>query len=248
MIRSASCQLSDLLSDFLRCQVSAVLSERPEPHVGRIQPHVRIAQDAELLAHVAQSLDEPFGRRACRGRIVDQRQHHRRPLGGVAQEDLPQAARVGLEPQTAQVRPGERQFHRLFVVQPEDRRGLQRDDADRHGFAERADHHPELFSALDHAEQRLGAVAADPNGLEPPSQDEAHRGEHDVRLVDDAAGWILRDPAEPRDFLEGLIRRTLKVFMHFQERNDLIAHGGAFRVRGGYGPRTPSPGLRSQCR
>ena len=91
-------------------------------------------------------------------------------------------------------------------------------------------------------------LAADPDGLEPPAQDEAHRGEHDVRLVDDAAGWILRDPAEPRDFLEGLIGRTLEVFVHFQERNDLIAHGGAFRVRGGYGPRTPSPGLRSQCR
>jgi hypothetical protein len=36
--------------------------------------------------------------------------------------------------------------------------------------------------------------------------------------------------------------------VHFQERNDLMAHGGAFQVRGGYGPRTPSPGLRSQCR
>ena len=172
---------------------------------------------------------------------MDQRQHHRRPLGGVAQEDLPQAARVGLEPQAAQVRPGECQFHRLFVVQPEDRRGLQRDDADRHGFAERAHHHPELFSALDHAEQRLGTVGADPNGLEPPPQDEADRGEHDVRLVDDAAGWKMRDPAEPRDFLEGLIG-PLKVFMHFQERNDLIAHGGAFEFAADMVPEFLLPG------
>ena len=116
------------------------------------------------------------------------------------------------------------------------------------GFAERADHHPELLAALDHPEQRLGAVGADPDGLEPPAQDEADRGEHDVRLVDDAAGRILRDPAEPRDFLEGLIRRPLEVLVHLQERNDLIVHGGAFRVRGGCGPRTPSPGPRSRCR
>ena len=179
---------------------------------------------------------------------MNQRQHHRRPLGSGAEEDLPQASRVGLQPQTAQVRPGECQLDRLFVVQPEDRRGLQRNDADRHRFAERADHQPELFSALDHAEQRLRTVGADPNGLEPPAQDEAHRGEHDVRLVDDAPGWILRDPSEPHDFLEGLIGRTLKVLVHLQERNDLIVHGGAFRVRGGYDPQIPPPGLCSQCR
>ena len=35
--------LCDLLSDFLRSQISAVLPERPEPHIGRIQPHIRIA-------------------------------------------------------------------------------------------------------------------------------------------------------------------------------------------------------------
>ena len=88
------------------------------------------------------------------------------------------------------------------------------------GSLERADHQPELFAALDHAEQRLSSAGADPDGLEPPAQDEAHRGEHDVRLVDDAPGRILRDPSEPHDFLEGLIGRTLKVLVHFQERND----------------------------
>ena len=46
--------------------------------------------------------------------------------------------------------------------------------------------------------------------------------------MDDAPGWILRDPSEPHDFLEGFIGRTLKVLVHFQERNDLIVHGGAF--------------------
>ena len=67
MIRLASCQSADLLPDFLRCQISAVLSERPKPHVRRIPPPVRIAEDGELLADVAQSLDEPFGRRARGG-------------------------------------------------------------------------------------------------------------------------------------------------------------------------------------
>ena len=111
-----------------------------------------------------------------------------------------------------------------------------------------ADHQPELFAALDHAKQRLRSAGADPDGLEPPAQDEAHRGEYDVRLVDDAPGGILRDPPEPHDFLEGLIGRTLKVLVHFQERNELIVHGGAFRVRGGYDPQIRPPGLCSQCR
>ncbi len=62
------------------------------------------------------------------------------------------------------------------------------------GSASGADHHPELFAALDHAEQRLGAAGVDPDGLEPPAQDEADRGEHDVRLVDDAAGRVVGDP------------------------------------------------------
>jgi hypothetical protein len=147
---------------------------------------------------------------------VNQRQHHRRPLGSGTEEELSQASRVGLEPQSAQFRPSECQFERLFVAQPEDRRWLQRDDANRHRFADRADHHPELLPALDHPEQRLRTVGGDPEGLEPPSQFEPDRGEHDVRLVDDAACWVLRDSSETHDFVEGLIRRTLKVCVHFQ--------------------------------
>ena len=238
----------DLLPDFLQCQISAVLPERPEPHVRRIQAPVRIAQDADLLADLGQPRDEPFGRRARRGRIVDQRQHHRRSLGGGAEEELPQASRVGLQPEATQFRPGEAQLEGLLVIELEDRRRLQRDDADRHRFVERADHQPELFAALDHAEERLRPVVADADGLEPPAQDEAHGGEHDVRLVDDAPGRVVRDPSEPRDFLEGLIGRTPKVLVHLQERNDLIVHGGAFRVRGGYDRRIPPPGLRWRCR
>ena len=147
---------------------------------------------------------------------MNQSKHHRRPLGGGAEEQLPQASRVCLQPQSAQVRPGDRQLHRLLIVQPEDSRGLQRDDADRHRFGERPDHQPELFAALDHAEQRLGAAVADPNSLEPPAQDEADRGEHDVRFVDDAAGWILRDARVPHDLLERLIGHSLEVFVDLQ--------------------------------
>ena len=163
-------------------------------------------------------------------------------LGASPKKMLPQASREGRQPQAAQVRPGERQLHRLLVVQAEDRRGLQRDDADRHRFGERPDHHPELFAALDHAEQRLGAAALDPHGLEPPAEDEADGGEHDVRLVDDAAGRVVGDPAVPHDFLQGLVRHTLEVLVDLQQRDDVIVHGGAFRVRGGCGPRTPSSG------
>ena len=60
-------------------------------------------------------------------------------------------------PEAAQVRESERQLHRPLVFQAEERRGFQRDDADRHGFGEGPDHHPELFTTLEHPEQRLGA-------------------------------------------------------------------------------------------
>ena len=179
---------------------------------------------------------------------MDQREHHRRPLGGGAEEVLPQAPGVGRQPQAAQVRVPERQLHRLLVVQAEDRRGLQRDDADRHRFGEGPDHHPELFAALDHAEQRLGAVGIDPHGLEPPAEDEADGGEQDVRLVDDAAGRVVRDPRVPHDLLQGLVGHAVEVLVDLQQRDDVIAHGGAFRVRGGCGPRTRPRGRCSRCR
>jgi hypothetical protein len=87
---------SGLLPYFLGRQISAVLSERPKPHIGRIHPLVRIAQDGELLTDVAQSPDEPFSRLARGGRVVNQRQYHHRTLGGGAEEELSHAPRVGL--------------------------------------------------------------------------------------------------------------------------------------------------------
>ena len=126
---------------------------------------------------------------------MDQREHHRRPPRGGAEEVLPEAPGEGRQPQPAQVRVPERQLHRLLVIQAEDRRGFQGDDADRHRLREGPDHHAELLAALDHAEQRLGAAGVNPHGLEPPAQDEADGGEQDVRLVDDGAGRVVGDPA-----------------------------------------------------
>ena len=120
----------------------------------------------------------------------------------------------------------ERQLHRLLVVQAEDRRGLQRDDANRHRFGEGPDHHPELFAALDHAEKRLGAAQVDPHGLEPPAEDEADGGEHDVRLVDDAAGGVVVDepPINPPNSLRSLLSEWWQAF----EGGD---NGLGYRVR-----------------
>ena len=53
---------------------------------------LRVAEHCELLTHLAQAVDEPFGRAARGGRFVDQREHHRRLLRGSAEERLPQAA------------------------------------------------------------------------------------------------------------------------------------------------------------
>ena len=59
--------LGRLPADFLQFQISAVLAERPEPHVRQIPPLVRIAEHGELLADVAQPVDEPFGHPARGG-------------------------------------------------------------------------------------------------------------------------------------------------------------------------------------
>ena len=248
MMRLASCHSA-------ACRrISSGSSIRPSTWSGRNRTSGRPRHSSEslntasVLAHLAQPVDEPLGRPAGGGGFVDQREHHRGPPGGGAEEVLPQAPGVGRQPQPAQLRVPERQLHRLLVIQAEDRRGFQRDDADRHGLGEGPDHHPELLAALDHPEQRLGAAGIDPHGLEPPAEDEADGGEQDVRLVDDAAGRVVGDLPVPHDLLQGLVRHAAEVLVDLQQRDDVIAHGGAFPVRGGCDPRTRPRGRCSRCR
>jgi hypothetical protein len=161
---------------------------------------------------------------------------------------LSQAPGEGRQPQATQPRILGCQLHRLLVIQAENRRGLQRDDADRHRFRESPDHHPELLAPPDHAEQGLGAAGIDPQGLEPPAEDEADGGEQDVRLVNDSPSRVVGDPRVLLDLLQGLVGDPAEVLVDLQQREDFIAHGGAFLARDGCDPRTRLPGRCSRRR
>jgi len=58
----------------------------------------------------------------------------------------------------AQVRVQEHQLHRLFVIQTQDRRRLQRENSDGDGFAKAAQYHAVLLAALEYLKEMLLAA------------------------------------------------------------------------------------------
>ena len=119
----------------------------------------------------------------------------------------------------------ERQFHRLLVVEAQNRSRLKRDDPDRHRFGEHANHHSVLVAAIDHPEQRLDAAVIDPDRLEPPVEDEANGRQHVVRLVNDTPRGMLRDPSMPHYIIHGLVRYAAEILVDLEQRDVGVSHG-----------------------
>ena len=123
------------------------------------------------------------------------------------------------------------QLHRLFVIQAQDRRGLDREHADGEGFAQTPQHDAVLLAALDGPIELLVAASVHAHRLEPPPEHEADRCEGFVELVDDGAGGVVRELREVGDFPQRVVAEAAKIIVCLQELKQFIAHDDSFRFQ-----------------
>src|SRR5262245_26537998 len=96
---------------------------------------------------------------------MQQREHLRRLAGNRFQQTPPKAASVRLQPQPSQVRIQEHELHRFFVIQVEDSRGLDCENAKGQGFTKSAEYHAVLLATLEHLKWVFVPARIDADGL-----------------------------------------------------------------------------------